>query len=124
MSGSGRFVHMFESPWVAELHAAAARVVDVARAAPDVAALAGPDLDGALQGLDAMGERVAALRLRLLSEQQRSGSWRGRGDRSHEAWRGRTTGSGEQVARAESRLADAAESVPAARVALEAGEIT
>ena len=72
--------------------------------------------------LDRVSELVGVYRGRVLAAHQAQGRWARDGDRSFEAWRGRTSRQGSGAARSEVELADGLSALPDAAKAVETGE--
>jgi hypothetical protein len=67
---------------------------------------------------------LATVRAELLLAERESGAWRGSGDPSFAAWRGRTTREGVRGGAAEERRADTLATVPGLREATAAGDVS
>lgn len=67
---------------------------------------------------------LTSVRADLLVAERRSGEWRRSGDRSFEAWRGRTSRTGMRAASTEVRRADALVRMPDLRQATENGQVS
>lgn len=59
-----------------------------------------------ITSLDALGQKVAVYRGRVLLAHQRDGAWQSRGDRDFADWRGRSSGAGRGAARRELATAE------------------
>ncbi|NMR20270.1 HNH endonuclease signature motif containing protein [Cellulomonas fimi] len=77
-----------------------------------------------LEQLDRAIDGLAAVRAAVLVAERQSESWRGSGDRSFEAWRGRTSRAGQRSAQAQVRQAEQLDAVPAVVAAVTAGRIS
>lgn len=77
-----------------------------------------------LADLDAGITTLTAARADLLVAERTADSWRGSGDPSFEAWRGRTSRSGLRAASAEVRRAETLAQMPPLRSAARSGEVT
>ena len=74
--------------------------------------------------LDRVTARLSTARGRLLVAEKQSLAWRGRGDPTFEAWRGRTSKEGRTAAGQEIRRAETLDQLPALATAAEAGAVT
>lgn len=78
----------------------------------------------ALEGLDRTLAALTAARSAVLLAERDAGSWRGSGDPSFAAWRGRTSRAGRGAAITEERRATTLADMPALREATVAGEVS
>jgi hypothetical protein len=97
---------------------AAANAIQEARAWP------GPERAAVLAELDTVIAILTTARADLLVAQRDSGSWRGSGDASFEAWRGRTSRAGMRAAVTEVRRAEVLREMPAMRDAATSGGVS
>ena len=77
-----------------------------------------------LTEVDRASGLLATVRAELLLAERESGAWRGSGDASFAAWRGRTTREGMRGGAAEERRADTLVTVPGLREATAAGHVS
>ncbi len=108
---------------------ALAEALRAAESAAADAASGAHSWDGARRraALAALDRGIAALqgaRADILLAERDSGSWRGAGDASFAAWRGRTTRAGRRAGAADERRADALAGLPAMREAVLEGQVT
>jgi hypothetical protein len=82
------------------------------------------DRQSVLSRLDRAVDGLAVVRAAVLVVEKAAGTWQGRGDRSLEAQRGRTSGIGHRSAAAQVRRAEELHTVPMAAAAVTAGEIS
>jgi len=78
---------------------------------------------GVIESLDRLTALVGVYRAGVLAAHKQDGRWAGSGDRSFEAFRGRTTRTGTGAARAEMELAEGLAALPQAAAAIEAGRV-
>lgn len=95
-----------------------------AAAVADAATWPGPTRAAVLQDLDATITTLMAARAELLVAERAAGSWRGSGDPTFEAWRGRTSRVGLRAASTEVKRAETLADMPALRSAARAGEVS
>jgi hypothetical protein len=76
-----------------------------------------------LRRLDRAVDGLVAVRGGVLVAERESGAWQGGGDRSYEAWRGRTGRIGHRSAAAQMRLADQLDAVPVVAAAVTEGRL-
>jgi hypothetical protein len=76
-----------------------------------------------LAGVDRSIDGLAVVRAAVLVAEKESGAWQGSGDRSFEAWRGRTSRAGQRVATVQVRDAEQLDVVPGVAAAVTAGRI-
>ena len=77
-----------------------------------------------LTELDRASGVLATVRAELLLAERESGAWRGSGDPSFAAWRGRTTREGVRGGAAEERRAETFATLPGLREATAAGDVS
>ena len=107
---------------------AAARSVDMGiatltEAAPGASAWSPTERHELLRWADRAVDAITLFRAALLVAEREAGTWRGRGDRSIESWRARTSGAGARSAAAQVRQAEQLATVPAAAAAVTGGSI-
>ena len=103
------------------LRAAVATAADLARGARDLSA---PERTRLIAELDTAIVCLTSARADLLLAQRESGTWKGSGDPSFEAWRSRTSRSGMRAATTEVRRAEALVAMPGMREAATAGQVS
>ena len=103
------------------LRGAVATVAELAHSARDLPA---PERTRLIADVDAAIAGLTAARSDLLLAQRESGSWKGSGDPTFEAWRSRTSRVGMRAATTEVRRAEALVAMPAMRDAATAGDVS
>ena len=94
-----------------------------ARVPRDAKAWPTSDRRAVLAGMDRAIDSLAALRASVLVAERDSGAWEGTGDRSFEAWRGRTSRTGQRTATTQVRQAEQLDTVPEVTDAVTQGRI-
>ncbi len=105
----------------AGLRTAVVAVTELARRALDLTA---PDRTRLIAEVDAAIAGLTTARSDLLLAQRASGTWKGSGDPSFEAWRSRTSRSGLRAATTEVRRAETLVAMPGMRQATTAGQVS
>jgi hypothetical protein len=83
-----------------------------------------PDRKALIAEVDRAITVLTSVRADLLVAERDAGTWKGSGDPSFEAWRGRTSRTGLRAATTEVRRADTLAAIPAMRAAVDAGDLS
>ena len=98
-------------------------MAQLAAAAADAARWPVEERRGVLEHLDRSIDGLTAVRATVLVAERESEAWRASGDRTFEAWRGRTSRSGQRSATVQVRQAEQLDAVPVVATAVTDGRI-